>query len=65
MDNCGNVRMDKYWNFVVTPFFTITLMFGLYTLFISDEVHFGSQTEIRAAVEELRTTSDETIARGL
>ena len=60
MDSCGNVRMDRYWNFVAMPFFIITLLFGLYALFTVDEYQFASKsqvasssTEIRAAVAEL------------
>jgi len=54
MDSCGNVRMDRYWNFVALPFFIITLLFGLFALFTVDEQQFASSSQIKAAVEEAR-----------
>ena len=54
MDSCGNVRTDRYWNFVAMPFFIITLLFGLYALFTVDEQQFTTTPKIAAAVAELR-----------
>jgi len=54
MDSCGNVRTDRYWNFVAMPFFVITLLFGLYALFTVDEQQFTTTPKIAAAVAELR-----------
>jgi hypothetical protein len=54
MDSCGNVRMDRYWNFVAMPFFIITLLFGLYALFTVDEHQFASKSEIAQSSTELR-----------
>jgi hypothetical protein len=55
MDSCGNVRMDRYWNFVGMPFFVITLLFGLYALFTVDEQQFATSAQTKAAVAELRS----------
>jgi hypothetical protein len=54
MDSCGNVRMDRYWNFIALPFFIITLLFGLFALFTVDEQQFASSSQIKAAVAEAR-----------
>jgi hypothetical protein len=54
MDSCGNVRMDRYWNFVALPFFVVTLLFGLFALFTVDEQQFASTKVVQASVAELR-----------
>ena len=54
MDSCGNVRTDRYWNFVALPFFIITLLFGLFALFTVDEQQFTTSSKVAAAVAELR-----------
>jgi hypothetical protein len=54
MDSCGNVRMDRYWNFVALPFFIITLLFGLYALFTVDEYQFASTSQVASSSTELR-----------
>jgi hypothetical protein len=53
MDNCGDVQMNKYWNFVAVPTFIGTILFGLYVLFTTDEVHFASKDQIRDTVREV------------
>lgn len=45
MDNCGNVQLDRYWNFIATPFFFIIVLFGLYVLFTADQIYFISYTK--------------------
>jgi hypothetical protein len=45
MDNCGNVRLDRYWNFIATPFFFIIVLFGLYVLFTADQIYFINYTK--------------------
>lgn len=54
MDSCGNVKMDKYWNFVALPFFIFTLLFGLFALFTADEHQFASTAQTKAAISQLR-----------
>jgi hypothetical protein len=27
------LRMDRYWNWIATPYFIVILLFGLYTIF--------------------------------
>jgi hypothetical protein len=56
MDSCGNVRMDRYWNFVAVPFFVITLLFGLYALFTVDEYQFAHTSQVADRSRELRTS---------
>lgn len=51
MDNCGNIRLDRYWNFIATPFLFIIVLFGLYVLFTADEMHFTSAS--RSELEEI------------
>ena len=46
MDSCGNVGMDRYWNFVALPFFIITLLFGLFALYTVDEQQFAPSEKI-------------------
>jgi uncharacterized iron-regulated membrane protein len=44
MDNCGEIRLDRYWNFIATPFLFIIVLFGLYTLFTADQIFFTTYT---------------------
>jgi len=62
MDSCGNVRMDRYWNFVAMPFFIITLLFGLYALFTVDEYQFASTSQVASSTTELRAATAVTTA---
>ena len=55
MDSCGNVRMDRYWNFVAMPFFIITLLFGLYALFTVDEYQFAKTSQVAKSSADLRS----------
>lgn len=55
MDSCGNVRMDRYWNFVAMPFFVITLLFGLYALFTVDEHQFADSSQVAKSSSDLRS----------
>jgi len=60
MDNCGHVRMDRYWNFIALPSFVGILLFGLYILFTTDEVQFATSSQLdtmtRSLVAEQTTT---------
>jgi hypothetical protein len=54
MDNCGHVRMDRYWNFIAVPTFIATMLFGMYVLFTTDEVQFMSAIEVHSTIEEMK-----------
>jgi hypothetical protein len=60
MDSCGNVRMDRYWNFVALPFFIVTLLFGLFALFRADEQQFAPTPKIRSGIENLKLSLGQT-----
>jgi len=60
MDSCGNVRMDRYWNFVALPFFIVTLLFGLFALFRVDEQQFAPTPKIRSGIENLKLSLGQT-----
>ena len=59
MDNCGNVRLDRYWNFIATPFLFIIVLFGLYTLFTADQIFLTSHSDN----EILQTALESDISR--
>jgi hypothetical protein len=54
MDNCGNVQMDKFWNFVAVPTFLGTMFFGIYVLFTTDEAHFATKAQITSSVQAIK-----------
>jgi len=54
MDNCGHVRMDRYWNFVAVPTFIGTMLFGMYVLFTTDEVQFMSAMEVHDSIAKIK-----------
>jgi PDZ domain-containing secreted protein len=54
MDNCGHVRMDRYWNFVAVPTFISTMLFGMYVLFTTDEVQFMSKLEVQDTIAQIK-----------
>ena len=50
MSNCGNVSMDRYWSYVATPLFFVTIGFGLYTLFNTQDIHLVPTKSISSTV---------------
>ena len=54
MDDCGHVKMDRYWNFVAVPTFVATMLFGLYVLFPTDEVQIHSAMQVHDTVGQLK-----------
>ena len=45
MDACGEIRLDRYWNFIATPFLFIIVLFALFTLLTADQIHFTSYSK--------------------
>jgi len=54
MDDCGHVKMDRYWNFVAVPTFISTMLFGLYVLFTTDEVQMQNATQLHDAIGQMK-----------
>lgn len=43
----GDIRMDKYWNFVATPLLFGIIAFGGYVLFATDDIQLVDRDTIR------------------
>lgn len=48
------VNMDRYWNYVATPLFLVTLLFGMISLFSMSSVQFAAPERVRVAIDALR-----------
>lgn len=53
MEDCGHVKMDRYWNFVAVPTFICTMLFGLYVLFTTDEIQLVDASEVTDTIKEI------------
>ena len=59
MSSCGTVSMDRYWSFVATPLFFVTIAAGVYTLFTAEDIHIVDKTEISKTVRLVRDAAAE------
>ena len=62
MSNCGTVSMDRYWSFVATPLFFVTIGFGLFTLFNTEDIHLVPTKSVSAEVKSIVSPSGPTPA---
>ena len=53
MSNCGNVSMDRYWSYVATPLFFVTIGFGLFTLFTTQDIQLVPTKVISSTVNNI------------
>ena len=58
MNSCGTVSMDRYWSYVGTPLFYTVIGFGVFTLFVTQDVQVASTKDIRDTVKSIREVRD-------
>jgi hypothetical protein len=51
--------MDRYWSYVGTPLFYSVIGFGVFTLFVTQDVQVAKTSEIKGAVKKIQDASDE------
>ena len=59
MNSCGTVSMDRYWSYVATPLFYTVIGFGVYTLFVTQDIQVVSKSDIKGVVGLIRDARDE------
>ena len=52
---CGSVSLDRYWNYVATPFLFTILGFGMYTLFGMNEMQLVGRSYVMKQVDKIGT----------
>lgn len=50
---CGSVSLDRYWNYVATPFLFTILGFGMYTLFGMNEMQMVGRSYVMKQVDKI------------
>ena len=64
MNSCGSVSMDRYWSYVATPLFYTVIGFGVYTLFVTQDIQVSSTKDISKAVESIRDAKGDMESKG-
>ena len=64
MNSCGTVSMDRYWSYVATPLFYTVIGFGVYTLFVTQDIQVVSKSDIKDVVGLIRDARDEMNDKG-
>ena len=59
MNSCGSVSMDRYWSYVATPLFYTAIGFGVFTLFVTQDVQIASTKDISKQVDSIRDAKEE------
>ena len=52
--NCGTVSLDRYWSYIGTPLFFITIAAGIFTLFQTQDIQLLDSASIKQTVQQVR-----------